>query len=125
MGRQATRCVPFVQVTDARRSLEFYCGRLGFRKNWEHQLAAGFPLVASVRLGEATVFLTEHPESAVGALVYFYVPDLDQLLVRVRAAHVDIEWGPSDQPWGFREAQQLRDPDGNKLHFAEELRQPA
>jgi catechol 2,3-dioxygenase-like lactoylglutathione lyase family enzyme len=124
MGIHAARCVPFLQVADARRSLDFYCGRLGFKKNWEHQLASGFPLVACISLGGATLFLTEHPESAAGTLVYFYVPDVDQFMVRVRAALLEIEWGPSDQPWGMREVQ-LRDPDGNKLRFGEELRGPA
>lgn len=117
-------CVPFLRVADARRSVGLYCERLGFRKNWEHQLASGYPLVVSLSRGAATVFLTEHPECTAGALVYFYVADVDDLAGELGATGITVEWGPIDQPWGLREIQ-VQDLDGNRLRFGAEIERSA
>jgi catechol 2,3-dioxygenase-like lactoylglutathione lyase family enzyme len=120
----ALRCVPFLQVSDARRSAEFYCDRLGFEREWEHQLEPGLPRVIALRLGAIRLFLTEHPESAAGALVYVYVADADERARAAVRAGAALEWGPVDQPWHMRELQ-VRDPDGNKLRFGQQLAEAA
>jgi catechol 2,3-dioxygenase-like lactoylglutathione lyase family enzyme len=112
--------VPVLQISNAERSCEFYCGKLGFRKNWEHQFEPGFPWFVSLSRGPITLFLTEHPESAAGALVYLYVDDVDALAQEFRAHGGVIVYGPTSQPWGMREIQ-LHDPDGNRLRFGQDI----
>lgn len=110
------QCVPFLQVTDARSSAAFYCTALGFHQEWIYQVEPHLPAVASVRRDGIRLFLTEHPESVVGALVYFYIDDVDQLAQAVTVQGVALEWAPEDTSWGTREMQ-LCDPDGNRLRF--------
>jgi catechol 2,3-dioxygenase-like lactoylglutathione lyase family enzyme len=120
MVENVSSCVPVLQVADARKSCDFYCKVLGFKKNWEHQFGPGFPLFVSVSRGPTTVFLTEHPESSLGALVYFYVNEVDSLSREFQTNGAVLDLGPIDQPWGVREIH-LRDPDGNRLRFGESL----
>lgn len=120
MHDNVSGCVPVLQVEDARRSGEFYCNILGFTKDWEHRFGPDFPLFVSVSRGPVTLFLTEHPESAFGALTYFYVEAVDALAKEFAANGARLELGPVDQPWGVREIH-LRDPDGNKLRFGQHI----
>ncbi|QEM83949.2 bleomycin resistance protein [Halomonas binhaiensis] len=112
--------IPVLQVENAARSCDFYCGRLGFEKDWEHQFEPGMPWFVSVSRGEVTLFLTEHPESAAGALVYLIVEAVDALAQEFQANKVMLEQEPVTQPWGMREMQ-LKDPDGNRLRFGQDM----
>lgn len=44
------------------------------------------------------------------------VDDLDEALARVRAASIDIEYGPADEPWGVRRFY-VRDPFGRLVNI--------
>jgi catechol 2,3-dioxygenase-like lactoylglutathione lyase family enzyme len=110
--------VPFLRVRDVRTAEAFYCGLLGFTRNWEHQLRPGFPRVVSVSRDGITLFLTEHPECASGGLVYCYVEGLNDLAAEIVASGGTLDWGPRDQPWGMRECQ-VTDPDGNQVRFGQ------
>jgi uncharacterized glyoxalase superfamily protein PhnB len=110
------QCVPFLQVTDASVSSSFYCEVLGFQKEWEYQPDADAPAFVSVRRENIRLFLTEHPESSVGALLYCYVEDVDRFCQEIAERGAVLEWEPVDTDWNTRELQ-LRDPDGNKLRF--------
>jgi uncharacterized glyoxalase superfamily protein PhnB len=120
MAARLSATVPVLQVRDARRTLEFYVTKLGFTKEWEHQFEPGFPLFVSIGREGVRLFLTEHPESALGSLVYIHVDHVDALTREFQAAGADIAEGPIDQPWGMRELQ-LTDPDGNKLRFGQKI----
>ena len=48
------------------------------------------------------------------SVAYFESDDLDSWVERLRADGIEIETGPEDQSWGWREAR-LRDPAGNRL----------
>lgn len=61
-----------------------------------------------------------------GIVVYFEVEDLDAKVEELRAAGVEFESGPQDQPWLWREAH-VRDPAGNQIclfHAGENRRHP-
>jgi catechol 2,3-dioxygenase-like lactoylglutathione lyase family enzyme len=122
MDENLSSCVPTLRVKDAAKSCEFYCGVLGFQKNWEHRFGPGYPVFVSVGRGPTTLFLTEHPECSFGALLYFYVRAVDPLSTEFKKNGAVLELGPVDQPWGVREIH-LRDPDGNKLRFGQKLEQ--
>lgn len=119
MTADLLRGIPILRISSAERSCEFYCGKLGFRKNWEHRFEPGLPWFVSISRGSVTLFLTEPPESAAGALVYLYVADVDALCREFQSRGVVLEQEPVDQPWGLREMQ-LRDPDGNRLRFGQD-----
>lgn len=116
-------CVPVLQVRDARRSCRFYCDQLGFTQDWEHQFEPDLPLFVCISRGPITLFLTEHPESAFGALIYLYVDRIDTLASEFQTNGVVLDLHPTDQPWGVREMH-LSDPDGNKLRFGQPLTEP-
>lgn len=113
------RAIPVLQITDAERSCAFYCDQLGFKKDWEHQFEPGFPRFVSVTRGNITLFLTEHPESAAGALIYLVVDDASALAHEFKANNAVLEQEPLSQPWGMREFQ-IKDPDGNRLRFGQD-----
>lgn len=110
------QCVPFLQVTDILVSSKFYCNVLGFQKEWEYQPDGDDPAFVSIRRENIRFFLTEHPESSVGTLLYCYVDDVDQFHKEIIERGAVLEWEPIDTDWNTRELQ-LRDPDGNKLRF--------
>src|SRR5438552_9977567 len=122
MDENVLSCVPVLKITDAKISCEYYCKVLGFTKNWEHQFGPGFPLFVSVSRGPTTLFLTEHPECSPGALVYFYVKEVDSLSKEFKKNGAAVDLDPTDQPWGVREMR-VRDPDGNRLRFGQTLQQ--
>lgn len=106
-------------VDDMARGYGFYVEALGFEKEWEWRHEPGFPAAASVAKSPFRVFLTEHPESAPGALALFYLDspgDVDRWADVVTGGGVAIDFGPVDQPWGLREMQ-ITDPDSNKLRI--------
>lgn len=122
MNENKPLCVPFLQVRDAQKSCVFYCDVLGFEKDWEYQPEPNLPGFISISRNGIRLFLTEHPESAFGVLVYCYIEDVDQLYQNLIAQKVEFEWAPTDTPWHTREMQ-LQDLDGNKLRFGSKLKQ--
>lgn len=120
MDENISSCVPTLRVNDAVKSCTFYCDVLGFKKNWEHRFGPDYPLFVSVSRGPTTLFLTEHPECSSGALVYFYVKEVNSFSAELIQNGAVFELGPVDQPWGVREVH-LQDPDGNKLRFGQTL----
>jgi catechol 2,3-dioxygenase-like lactoylglutathione lyase family enzyme len=67
-------------------------------------------------VGDATFSLHRVPQlpDAGGIVVYFELEDLDAKVEQLRAAGLEFESGPRDQPWLWREAC-LRDPAGNRV----------
>ncbi len=120
MSGKLLRAVPTLRVEDAMRSVAFYGEQLGFKEDWRHQHAPALPWFVSLSRDGLSVFLTEHPECAAGALVYFYVADVDDLFRAFGARGAVTEQAPVDRPWGMREMQ-IRDPDGNRLRFGQHV----
>ena len=118
MPGRLSACVPILRMADSRISLPFYVDGLGFRVQWEHRFDPGLPLFVCLERDGIRLFLTEHPETAFGGLVYFYVTEVDALTQSFAANGIDIGDGPQDQSWEVRELS-LRDPDGNNLRFGQ------
>jgi catechol 2,3-dioxygenase-like lactoylglutathione lyase family enzyme len=101
--------VPFFRVKDAETSARWYA-RLGFEVVWQHRFAPGAPLLLTIRLGAASIFLSEHGGDAPRkSLAYVYVDDVQALAEKVRAT-------PARTPYGMLEIE-LTDPDGNRLRI--------
>jgi len=106
---------------DVKRSVEFY-KRLGLI-----QIVESLPSYARFVCpdGDSTfsIHLVEEVAAGEKPVIYFECDDLDQTLAELEQRGVELDSGPLDQSWLWREAY-LRDPDGNVicLYFAGENR---
>jgi len=118
-GDAIVAAIPVVRVASAERSVQFYCGRLGFRQDWWHQRSADDPATVSVSRGGASVVLTERGDLAFGGQLILWTTELATLFAEWSAlADVVLEHGPAEMPWGLTEMT-LRDPDGNVIRVAQ------
>jgi len=91
---------------------------LGFGVAWEHRLKPDGPRLVSVKHGNVELYLTEHPVTPFGGVVYLLMDGLEALVGRAIEAGVQPSFGPEDRPWGNRETY-FTDVDGNVLRFGE------
>ena len=120
MSTPAAKQIAAFHIESAEAAEAFYCGRLGFAKDWAWQHEPGFPTFISVSREGHTLYLTEHPECVAGGLTYLYVDEVDAWAATVEHGGVQPDFGPIDQPWGLRELQ-IRDPDGNTIRVVQDL----
>jgi catechol 2,3-dioxygenase-like lactoylglutathione lyase family enzyme len=110
LRRVEEEVIPVLYVEDADRAVAWY-GRLGFYKQWEHQVETGFPWFVSVARGRVRLYLSEHKGDArPNTLIHLNVGDIDA---------VAEEFGIVVDEAGLagRECD-LEDPDGNRLRVA-------
>ena len=111
------RVVPALRVLSYQVSSAFY-GRLGFTERWTHRFDAGLPVFAAVARDGMEIFLTEHTgDCPPGALVHFYVPDVDSLYAEFQALGVPVEEAPGNSLGQDIRDMLVLDPDGNRLSF--------
>lgn len=109
--------VPSIRVRSYLASKPFY-EAVGFRLEWTHQFEADFPVCASVSMDGMRVFLTEHTgDCQFGALVHFYVPDVDALYGKLESAGVVVVEPPNNGLGPYLRCMSVLDPDGNRLKF--------
>jgi catechol 2,3-dioxygenase-like lactoylglutathione lyase family enzyme len=109
--------VPALRITDEAVSRAFYVDRLGFQVEWEHRFQPDFPVFLRITRDGMTVFLTQHRDDCPpGALVHFYVADVDAWYTEFLSRGVAIHSPPSEDIPGLRDMLVV-DPDGNKLRF--------
>jgi len=102
--------IPIFRVGDAERAAQWYA-RLGFEIEGRHRFAPNLPLYLFLRRGSVQIHLSEHTGDArPGALVYFWLTDIDWVAAEFRAEVVE-------QPWARQV--DLKDPDGNRLRIGE------
>jgi PhnB protein len=120
---------PYLTVSDASRSLNFYQAAFGFKVTGQvMRNDAGAVMHAGMRLGDAALMFSPQnpsndmrPPASSGApdslTLYVYVPDVDALAARAERAGARVLQRPADQFWGDRIAV-FRDPDGYHWTFA-------
>jgi uncharacterized glyoxalase superfamily protein PhnB len=120
---------PYLTVSDASSSLEFYKAAFGFKVTGQiMRNDAGAIMHAGMRLGDtAIMFAPQNPSNEMrppassGApdslTLYVYVPDVDAVAARAERAGARVLQRPADQFWGDRIAV-FRDPDGYHWTFA-------
>ena len=110
-------------VSDVGRSLEFYLGRLGFREFFR---LGDPPSYAIVERDAVSLHLMPASQEARGlghSSIYVFAAGVDALHDELCALGCAIETVPADYDYGMREMS-VRDPDGNRITFGQEMKQP-
>ena len=112
--------IPIVHVNDSTAAEAFYCGRLGFEKQFTYRPSSSVnPCYMGVQRDGAVLHLSSFSgDSVAGAAIYVPVGDVDSLHAEFVAKGIEIALAPTDQDWGNREMY-LHDPDGNSIRFAQ------
>jgi catechol 2,3-dioxygenase-like lactoylglutathione lyase family enzyme len=111
--------VPVLHVADSTIAERFYCGQLGFARDFAYRPLEEQPdpCYQGLHRGDARIHLSSFAGDGVaGGVVYLPVSDVDALYRELLSKRVSIDLSPTDQTWGNREMY-VRDPDGNSLRF--------
>jgi uncharacterized protein YndB with AHSA1/START domain/catechol 2,3-dioxygenase-like lactoylglutathione lyase family enzyme len=107
--------IPVLHVSSTTAAEQFYCGKLGFRLEFNHQGYMG------ISRDGVLLHLSSLPGDGVaGNAVNVVVDDVDALHAELVAKGVTIAVGPVDQTWGTREMY-VKDADGNSVRFQASL----
>lgn len=115
-----TAICPIFQVTDLKRSIDFYTRALGFELGWT---AGEPPDRASLCRGAVEITIETDP-SPVRGQAYVYVDGVDAFYASAAAAGANISVPVADRFYGMRDGRIL-DPDGNELHVGQPLGEQA
>jgi catechol 2,3-dioxygenase-like lactoylglutathione lyase family enzyme len=113
------RAIPLLHITNAEATETFYCGMLGFRREFEVPAsnAKRDPVYMGFSRDGALLHVSSHAgDGVIGGVVYFVCDNVDALHAEFVARNVHIHIAPVDQTWGMRELY-VRDPDGNSVRF--------
>ena len=114
-----TLAIPVLHVSSAAAAEAFYCGRLGFRREFAYrpQGVEADPCYLGVERDGVRLHLSSFSGDGVpGGVVNLVVDDVDALHREFVAKGVAIDSGPVDQDWGTREMY-VKDADRNCLRF--------
>lgn len=115
--------IPLVHVANAAAAEEFYCNRLGFRREFAHrpQGVTQDPCYMGISRDGIWLHVSSFSGDGVsGGVVSLIVDNVDALHRELVAKGVRIDTGPVDQTWGNREIY-VSDPDGNSIRFLQPL----
>jgi predicted enzyme related to lactoylglutathione lyase len=108
-------------VSDVGHSLQFYLGHLGFHEFFR---LGDPPRYAIVERDAVSLHLMSASQEVRGlgrSSIYVFAADVDALHDELRALGCEIERAPVDFDYGMREMS-LRDPDGNRITFGQEVK---
>ena len=111
--------IPVLHVRRAAAAEEFYCGSLGFRREFAYRFDEARPDPCYMGLTRDGVWLhvsSFSGDGVSGGVVFLLVEDVDALHSELVAKGVPIALEPTDQSWGNREMY-VEDADGNSIRF--------
>jgi uncharacterized glyoxalase superfamily protein PhnB len=111
--------IPVLHVASAAAAEDYYCRRLGFRREFAYRVDVAHPDPCYLGLSrdQVRLHLSSFPDDGVaGGVAFLLVDDVDDLFRELSGRGVSIELSPTDQTWGNREMY-VNDPDGNSLRF--------
>lgn len=110
--------IPVLHVSNSSAAEEFYCNRLGFRREFSYRpFGSVDPCYMGLARDDARLHVSSFSGDGVsGGVVYLLVDDVDALHAELVAKDVTIDTGPIDQTWGSREMY-VKDPDRNSIRF--------
>jgi uncharacterized glyoxalase superfamily protein PhnB len=111
--------IPLLHVSNSAVTEEFYCNRLGFRREFAHRFddTKSDPCYMGLMRDGVWLHVSSFSGDGVsGGVVNLLVEDVDALHEELVAKGVRIDTGPVDQTWGTREMY-VKDADGNSIRF--------
>jgi len=114
-----TLAIPLLRAANSAAAEDFYCHRLGFRREFAHRgdNATPDPCYMGITRDRVWLHVSSFSGDAVfGGVANLLVDDVDALHAEFLAKGVAIAVGPVDQTWGTREMY-VKDADGNCLRF--------
>jgi uncharacterized glyoxalase superfamily protein PhnB len=111
--------IPLLHVTNSAAAEDFYCNRLGFRREFAHRVDDAKPDPCYLGVSRDGVWLhisSFSGDGISGGVANLIVDDVDALHAEFAAKGVPIAVGPVDQTWGTREMY-VKDADGNTMRF--------
>jgi catechol 2,3-dioxygenase-like lactoylglutathione lyase family enzyme len=111
--------IPLLHVSNSAAAEDFYCNRLGFRREFVHRVDDTKPDPCYMGLTRDGVWLhvsSFSGDGVAGGVVNLLVDDVDALHAELLANGVHIDTGPVDQTWGTREMY-VEDADRNSVRF--------
>jgi catechol 2,3-dioxygenase-like lactoylglutathione lyase family enzyme len=111
--------IPLVHVSSSAAAEEFYCRRLGFRREFAHRgdETKADPCYMGVSRDGVWLHVSSFSGDGVsGGVVNMIVDDVGGLHAELVEKGVRIDTGPVDQTWGTREMY-VKDGDGNSIRF--------
>jgi len=114
--------ISVLHVSDSVAAEDFYCNRLGFRRQFAHRVDVTKlnPCYMGLSRDGVSLHVSSFSGDGVsGGVVFLLVDDLDGLHAELVAKGVPIALEPTDQSWGNREMH-IKDADGNSIRFVRE-----
>jgi uncharacterized glyoxalase superfamily protein PhnB len=111
--------IPLLHVSSSTQAVDFYCNRLGFRREFAHRVddAKSDPCYMGVSRDGVWLHISSFSGDGIsGGVANLIVDDVDALHAEFVAKGVQIAVGPVDQTWGTREMY-VKDADGNSIRF--------
>jgi catechol 2,3-dioxygenase-like lactoylglutathione lyase family enzyme len=111
--------IPVLHVRRAAAAEQFYCERLGFRRQFAYRFDEARPDPCYMGLEREGVWLhvsSFSGDGVAGGVVFLLVEDVDDLHAELVSKGVPIALEPTDQTWGNREMY-VEDVDGNSIRF--------
>jgi catechol 2,3-dioxygenase-like lactoylglutathione lyase family enzyme len=111
--------IPVLHVRNTAAAEDFYCNRLGFRRDFVYRADEVNPDPCYMGLvrDHAQIHVSSFSGDGVaGGVAYLLVEDIDRLHEELLRKNVSILLEPTDQTWGNREMY-VQDPDGNNIRF--------
>jgi catechol 2,3-dioxygenase-like lactoylglutathione lyase family enzyme len=111
--------IPLLHVSNSAAAEDFYCNRLGFRREFAHRADAAKPDPCYMGVSRDGVWLhisSFSGDGISGGVANLIVDDVDALHAEFIAKGVQIAVGPVDQTWGTREMY-VKDADANSIRF--------
>jgi uncharacterized glyoxalase superfamily protein PhnB len=111
--------IPVLHVRSSVSAEEFYCQRLGFRREFAYRVdeSKADPCYMGLVRDNARLHVSSFSGDGVsGGVVRFEVEDVDGLHAELVRKGVRIDTGPVDQTWGTREMY-VKDADDNSIRF--------
>ena len=116
--------IPLLHVSNTEEAEKFYCGLLGFQREFAHRANESTPDPCYMGITRDGIWLhlsSFSGDGVAGGVVNILVEDVDELRREFAAKQAPIAVEPVDQTWGTREMY-VKDADRNTLRFQAEIR---
>jgi catechol 2,3-dioxygenase-like lactoylglutathione lyase family enzyme len=106
--------VPELPVSDLERARDYYCGKLGFKREW------ALPEIAAASRGPVAIFFRLSKSPITPQTHWMFADDVDATYAEMQASGAVIADPIANKPWGLRQFT-IQDPDGHRFHVHHDL----